>query len=953
MASKRSKQSAPGPVSAASLLPDDIVEAILLRLPASSTFRFRAVCRSWAALLSSPGFANAYARKRGASKFLFFAPSPGGATAVYSCRQGGEGAELLFTVDGLRPDFLLVSSKPCNGLVLLTDTRSCSYWVCNPSTGEFRRLPQQRRARGGLSSAGLAYDDLTRQHKVVHLFCHEEGGYPGCEVYTLCNPSRQWRPASAGGVPKRLRDVATCALVFEAAVTKVPPVFANGRLHWQIYPHMDIDHDLFRDTVAYPYYRVAVLCFSIADEAFSQVAGPAVDDMCCELEDTSPAVPLHLVELQGSLCMVRDLRHLPHEESLMEVWALRDYRASAWALVHRVAMTPHVAGGLHDPRFLTVIGSSFARGRREKNIVLLIATSRHKVHAYHPATGEVQTVLDVPEGVVGLQGESVAGLRLGLYEDSLARTGGQSRRQMEVASALTEILLRLPIKSIAHCALVCKEWHTLIESEGFVTSHLLANRRQRRKVMMVTNGRARKNFFGFMPVDAWLGAPPNSLLLVDEKVVVCSKPCHGLNLISASSDDYLCNPCTGSIRCLGVRGKMLHYKDHQPSRRNVGLGFDRLTREHVAVEISHFVGGAPVCMVKTSCAEYWSRVGDPPMPVTDMPPAHVDGTLYWMSSEPEAEQARDRFVVAFHILTRAFSVFPCQPCGGTGDPFLVELEGALALVLGNGEENVLRIWMMREHGTWVNSYNISLDKHPEFSLRRRQVTVPLEVVAGDDSSSRILLNTGRALGYYDTRTGAIDVVYSLDQLQLNRCNQLAFPILCEESLCRIQDDEQPDHVAPPLWDEGRQRDDGGADVSGRYIFRSCEKGGCQGPAAAYSSCCRRALCRECHLLCDEHTVDSFLHAQMPPGTPRSVKGIAEMLQLPLEHPSVPGPEYCYYYSMRDEDEDDVGRHVFVALKDLVRDRQPRRVIECGYRTDGKVVRETWVHRYHAHDEGNF
>jgi hypothetical protein len=97
MAPKRSK-------SAASVvdLPDEIVEKILLRLPASCTFRFRAVCRSWAALLTSPGFADAYAVEAGArssaSTYLVFAPSPaspGGATAVYSCRQGGgEGAEI-------------------------------------------------------------------------------------------------------------------------------------------------------------------------------------------------------------------------------------------------------------------------------------------------------------------------------------------------------------------------------------------------------------------------------------------------------------------------------------------------------------------------------------------------------------------------------------------------------------------------------------------------------------------------------------------------------------------------------------------------------------------------------------------------------------------------------------------------------------------------------------------
>ncbi|CAM0903113.1 unnamed protein product [Alopecurus aequalis] len=901
-------------------LPVEIMEQVLLRLPARSVVRFRAVCRSWAALVASPAFHRDYASvkadARQTTKFLLFASSAAAATAVYSCRGGSQRAlDPLFTIDGLRPGFLLASSKPCHGLTLLADTRSMAQWVINASTGEHRRLPR-RRYRGAWS-AGLAYDDRAREHKVVQIFYHDDADVGavlefGCDVYTLgLGTTRQWRPAS-GGVPEHLRSAVKCAAIFEGTTTKVPPVFANGRLHWQLYPYSLHDDPLFPGLQHHPGQRVPVLCFSAAKESLSVVAGPEVEDIVeyCELDDRSPAVPLHLVELQGLLCMIRDLRHHQHGESLLKIWALRDYTHSVWSLEYRVSLTPQVARDVHSPRFLTVLGciaGSGGVGNEAKKI--LIATSEHNVHAYDPATGNVETVLTIPEDVVGLKEEAVAGIRIGLYEDNFARVGGESHPQKEADSSMTQVLLRLPVKSIGICTLVCKQWCTLIESNNFVTLHMLANQ-GRRKVMMVTEGRYRKNFFGFTPLETWRAANPCNTIANGS--MLCSKPCHGLNLISTNTQDYLCNPSTGSIRCLGIAGKFPLFEDGDHThirrhvltdggKRSVGLGFDRLAQEHVVVEITRS-RGAPVCMVKTSCVEYWSCAGAPPRPVTDMPPAHVDGVLYWMS-EPQ-EDAGDRVVVAFDIPTRAFSVLPCHLCSTVdADPFLMELEG---------EDTVV---------------------------------VPLEI---DNKSGRILLNTGRALGYYDTRTGTLDVLYFLDQLHLPRHN-LAFPMLYVDSLVRIQDDELSDHVTQPLRNEGTTNE--GESGKLRYIFRSCEKNGCQSLGAVYTgSCCRRVLCWGCSYMCEEHT-DGF-HTCIPLCiSPHSAKWTAEDYRLPLKHPSVPGPEYCYYNTMMDEEDDNVGSHIFVSLKDLARGRQPHRLVECGYRTDGKVIRETWVRRYRDEDRG--
>ncbi|KAL6838881.1 hypothetical protein ACP4OV_031317 [Aristida adscensionis] len=953
-------------LSAAASLPEEIVNEILLLLPARSILRFRAVCRLWAARLSSPAFARAYAakaaaRRRRMSKFVFLAPSPSPeppsrstSTAVYSCAQGAAAADRLFAVDRARPDLLRLSTRPCNGLVLLSDTRSGAYWVCNPSTGESRRLPQQRRRRLRHSSAGLALDHRTGECKVVHLFFSDGGGL-GCELYTLGLgvPGLRRRRLTRGVELLGINQIKLLkALQAEGAVTRVSPVFADGHLHWLLYPSSNSNSpQLGRD---------AILCFSVEREAFAFLSAPQGVNMAdyTRLEEQLPAVPIHLAELQGSLCLVHDLRHQGHGESCLDVWVLRNRSAGEWSLDYRIAATPLLARSL---RFITVLGCRASstgddEEKQQQQQQLLIATSQHTVHAYDPCTGDIQTVFSIAGTDIGIQEEAAATLWLGLYEDSLVRI--ESERpddgDKQVLSAVTEILLRLPAKSVAQSMLVCKVWCDLIQGDRF-TSQMIG--RRPRRIFMVTNGAAQ--FFDFAPLESWREAGP-AALVIDTRIsdkIICSKPCRGLNLISTRSDDYLCNPCTGAVMCLGIRRKPQllspgsSSNSHRQARsnaftvgRNVGLGFDHATGEHVAVEIGQ-LRGALVCVAKTSTQDFWTYAGEPPMPVTDMPPAHVDGTLYWMSRPqmPAAAEPHERVVVAFDVSARAFAVLPCEPCRrGHHDAFLVELNGALSLVLANAEEEEMKIWTMNgPGGSWASAYRIRMLGQPDFSLKT-EVVLPIDV---DTKHGTILLGTGRALGCYDTKAGSLSTVYSLNHLQLPSCN-LAVPVLCEESLVRIPDDEmcpqveQNSRIDPYPCDEEAARDD-----TPKSIFHKCERTGCRANADFYSRCCRRVVCRECVRRCLEHS--DALHEPLQ-ASYRNVITWIRSTGLPMEHPLVPGPDYCYYYSTVDAD---VARHVFVSLKDLARNNQPRHLVECVYRMDGHVVRETWARKYLEDDEG--
>ncbi|KAF8727949.1 hypothetical protein HU200_018520 [Digitaria exilis] len=852
-------------------LPPEIIDKILLLLPARSVFRFRAVCRSWAALLSSPTFPNAYTAaatatgaRRTHNKFVVLAPSPGPSTVAYSCTSTSSTAEAepLLTFDHIRTGFLSLSSRPSRGLLLVSDTRSLGrYWVCNPSTGECRALPlQPERSRVSLSSAGLAFDDLTMECKVVHA----------------------------------------------------------------------------------------------ADESFGLVGAPEgvpFEDYL-RLEEHLPMVPVHLAELRGLLCMVHDLRH---RGSRLDVWA-RGVQGE-WSLDYRIPVSPLMARDVHGPQFITVLGST-------SNERLLVATSEHKVYCYATDTGRVETVFDVGETSIGAQKEAPAELLLGLYEDSLIRIGGADESRYRVSSAVAQVLLRLPLESIARCKLLGREWRALIESESFVAAHVSIKRP--RRIFIATNGRAHGRFFRFAPLHRWLRASPADLadsLAVDSKIVCSSKPCHGLNLISTRTDDYLCNPCTGEIECLGIRGRS-RFTPYCP--RSVGLGFDHNTGEHVAVEIGHLCG-ALACILKASESDTWTCAGTPPMPVTDMPPAHVEGTLDWLG---RGEQQRVVLIVAFNISTRAFYVIQlCEPPNIShhhgAATFLVELNNTLSLVVADGEAEEMEIWMMNMRlKTWVSVHRLCLRGHHEFSpLTAAAAVVPMEIRGGD---GRILLSTGRALGYYDAKTGAIDIVYSLDLLQLPPF-AMSSPILCEESLVPVHNEHHLplDRVAPlsvhghmATADRGRICDHpehvaaAGADDSSRTttpVFPKCESHVCQVIGTFYSCCCKRILCSKCIRRCVGHHWG--LH--IPLHTINS--DVMEEIQSnawPVEHPLVPDPDdYCYYYSAMNHD-GDVVRHVFISRRALVLGVLPCRLIECSYRMDGHGnVIETWARRYIDFDSG--
>ncbi|GJM89633.1 hypothetical protein PR202_ga05841 [Eleusine coracana subsp. coracana] len=761
------------PSSVAPVLPDEIMTEVFLRLPIKSILRFRAVCRSWDALLSSEEFCNLHmAATESVStppKLLFASPAANFnySTALYSCSLSGRRDDLLFTMDDARGNFVDVSPAPCHGLSLLYDAVAPAYYICNAATRAVTRLPPFFEVSN--ATAGLGFDAQTRKYKVVRIFkgLGHEAGSLYCEIYTLGGEDGDnWRPVS-GGVPFRFCSFARSAIWY-AVFRKMQPVFADGFLHWLIEP------SFFAKTP-----RAAILSFSLTKETFSWVRSPSF-----------VVSGAHLVKLDDHLCMVRDFRVGLPAGSRLEIWKLNDYSSGDWSLNLQIDLSRHVPRDFIEPQAVKIIGS-FGSSKSGKKII--IATSKHKVFFYDTLSKTLEAIHSTMEIHSSHQSEP-SDIRFSLFRESLVRVH-KTKEEVAFSSPLAkvteEILLRLPAKSALNFRLVCKQWLRLIKSESFARSFSLHKNMDRRpKIMLVGKGIGQAGF-SFIPLNKWIQDPSNKGALLDTKAV-CSKPCHGLNLVSIKNMDYLYNPCTGFRIIHHNQGPITHsmwnlpFNGVQPDHpfavgnKCVGLGFNPLNQEHVIVELFYHVKNYESrqyhssCSVWTCGSRHMQPLPQPPLPVNDMPPAYLDGTLYWMS-EPRLGQIHNRAIVSYNICTMTFGVIPCPPCIATWNSrstcqaFVVELEGVLCAVLADPIADDLDIWKW-ELGQWSRAYRICLKFLPEYYLGAN-IVVPLAV---DPTDGRILLSTGRRLGFYNPLKQTIEQSFALDQMALDQHTSSSF-----------------------------------------------------------------------------------------------------------------------------------------------------------------------------------
>uniref|UniRef100_A0ACD5WKL5 Uncharacterized protein n=1 Tax=Avena sativa TaxID=4498 RepID=A0ACD5WKL5_AVESA len=726
-------------------LPNEILTEILARLPAKSIGRFRAVSREWCAMLSSASFVGLHARlanalsRRRPRLLLTPARSPSYDGYVYSWRPGGPFEKLMR--DDLRLGCPIPNSKPCHGLILIRCTNKGGYLVCNPSTGTMLALPDtyaplkltvRQKSVGARFRMplfwevcyGLGYCSVTRKHKVVRIFSNLSGSASTCEVLVLDAPA-YWRPA-AQQPPSYYVD------------ENNPAVFVNGYLHF-------FSHE------------AGITTFNTTSETLGLLKLPRLDWQ----------KPL-LTELDGCLCFCTEE---PGSNAHFLVFLLRDHVEARWeklCCIDRSAW-PESERRLLQSLCIAPLCMYHSDDGRKK---IMFGTGTLKVFVVDPDSVDVPEILFTPDGTIIGSCDDGFYLMLGLFEEHLGPVG-RTIEEMVFSSPTTkawsDVLKWMSARSVSELSLVCREWRAMIMTDRFVQSHAIyANLNKSPRVMIILDAR-----YGlYVDLKDFSG----SWALVNDPDLLCSQPCHGLNVGSSGIWDFVCNPAMGYCQHIDIETPN---DDETFFAGRIGMGYDSSINKHVLVHISYKMKDLVTREYKLECKlqyvneKLWHMVDAPPRPVADMPPAYVNGKICWMAEPNLGPVSLSCKIVAFNVDAGKFEIMEGPPCShNNGRMFMLQLRGALCVACSDKSSNVIDIWMMQDNGSWSMEYHIELSEFlPDYSSDN---TTPLAI---DPNDGRILLNTGRSLGYYNPKMVALETIFRVDKYSLKFC-----PIICEESL---------------------------------------------------------------------------------------------------------------------------------------------------------------------------
>ncbi|XP_058215570.1 F-box/kelch-repeat protein At3g06240-like isoform X1 [Rhododendron vialii] len=209
-------------------LPDEIVSDILSRLPVVSLCRFRCVSKPWRSLISHPHFIRTHLANKKHERVIFRYGDNLYSEDFESFQFGDESVRAHFKLPTEEGQHFYKIYGSCDGLLLIglwvrdDEWEYICYYLVNPSTREFRKLPPCPSAFNGnpwkcFDGYGFGYDSQSDDFKVVCISHHQESGDKEASLHDLRTSS--W---------KKIEN-SPCD---HSGVGHVSGVLVRGALHW-------------------------------------------------------------------------------------------------------------------------------------------------------------------------------------------------------------------------------------------------------------------------------------------------------------------------------------------------------------------------------------------------------------------------------------------------------------------------------------------------------------------------------------------------------------------------------------------------------------------------------------------------------------------------------------------------------------------------------------------------
>ncbi|OMO85418.1 hypothetical protein COLO4_21634 [Corchorus olitorius] len=308
-------------------LPGEIVDDILLCLPAKSLLRFKLVSKPWNSLISGPNFAQSHLNR---SNTLISQGERCGnllrlgqiSISKRKHRPDGQGPRPSLSLDSMDADgshrevvtidlgLQRYSNRPsilgsCNGLLLVLVNR-VDFFLLNPLTRQYKKISPVRLHGGDRLISGLGYESTSGNYKGI-IATHSHGGPSSPHIiydYVYDYKLNNW---------KRRREFHYGVKYDDSAV------MVNGIPHWCVYRQRIQPLEEAADGEGYVSYDLIVYV-DLKTEEVKEVELP--------LWAATGEKRFNLGVLGGCLCMSLDPRG---SSTSIEVWAMKEYGiAESW-----------------------------------------------------------------------------------------------------------------------------------------------------------------------------------------------------------------------------------------------------------------------------------------------------------------------------------------------------------------------------------------------------------------------------------------------------------------------------------------------------------------------------------------------------------------------------------------------------------------------------------------------